>query len=278
MTRAPSVEPLPAVTLASCVTAEAIFHVQLPIADSDDGGSWRNPPRRARTMIASTQRTSDAKTRDADGVPSLTAHAHQRRFGRSIRLLAMIVGLSIIALVGGGGAQSASAQTTSNEFGTLRVHRVTGHTTHGATFVGHYTIKRFIVRHHRVLATGRLTGTLTRLSGTTVDVSKRVRMPLNLAASQRRNLAGGATTSINAALPASCQVLNLVLGPLDVNLLGLVVHLDRVVLNITAVPGAGALLGNLLCAVVGLLDGTGIAGLNAILANLLNAILGILQA
>jgi hypothetical protein len=56
------------------------------------------------------------------------------------------------------------------------------------------------------------------------------------------------------------------------------VHLDKVVLDITAVPGAGALLGNLLCAVVGLLDGTGIGGLSGILTNLLNAILGILQA
>jgi hypothetical protein len=199
-------------------------------------------------------------------------------------MLAMIVSLAIIALVGGSGAQSASAQTTSNEFGSIKVHRVTGHTTHGATFVGHYTIKRFVVRHHKVKATGRLTGTLTRKSGKTVAVSKGVRIPLNLAASQRRNTAGNATKSltstksVNAALPASCQVLNLVLGPLDLNLLGLVVHLDRVVLNIKAVPGAGALLGNLLCAVVGLLDGTGLGGLNAILANLLRAILGILQA
>jgi hypothetical protein len=229
-------------------------------------------------MIASTPRTIDPKTRDADGVAAFPARAHRRRFGRSARLLAMILSLAIIALVGGGGAQSASAQTTSNEFGTLKVHRVTGHTTHGATFVGHYTVRRFIVRHHTVKAAGRLTGTLTRVSGKTVDVSQRVRMPLNLAASQRRNTAAGATTSMNAALPASCQVLNLVLGPLDLNLLGLVVHLDRVVLNITAVPGAGALLGNLLCAVVGLLDGTGIGGLNAILANLLRAILGILRA
>jgi hypothetical protein len=51
-----------------------------------------------------------------------------------------------------------------------------------------------------------------------------------------------------------------------------------VVLNITAVPGAGNLLGNLLCAILGLLDGTGIGGLSGILVNILNAILGILQA
>ena len=75
-----------------------------------------------------------------------------------------------------------------------------------------------------------------------------------------------------------CEVLDLVLGPLDLNLLGLNVHLDRVHLNITAVPGAGDLLGNLLCAVAGLLDGTGIGGLSGILTNLLNALLGILNA
>jgi hypothetical protein len=61
------------------------------------------------------------------------------------------------------------------------------------------------------------------------------------------------------------------LGPLDLNLLGLMVHLNQVVLDITAVPGAGNLLGNLLCAVAGLLDQGGpLQGL----INLLNQILG----
>jgi len=45
-----------------------------------------------------------------------------------------------------------------------------------------------------------------------------------------------------------------VLGPLDLNLLGLVVHLDRVVLDITAQTGSSALLGNLLCSVLGVLN------------------------
>ncbi len=58
----------------------------------------------------------------------------------------------------------------------------------------------------------------------------------------------------------SCDVLNLVLGPLDLNLLGLEVHLNSVVLDIIAVTGAGNLLGNLLCAVAGLLDGTDVLG------------------
>jgi hypothetical protein len=67
-----------------------------------------------------------------------------------------------------------------------------------------------------------------------------------------------------------------VLGPLDLNLLGLKVHLDRVVLNIVAASGAGALLGNLICAVAGLLDGTGLLNLLK-LVNQLNRILNALR-
>ena len=63
-----------------------------------------------------------------------------------------------------------------------------------------------------------------------------------------------------AARWPACDVLNLVLGPLHLDLLGLVVDLNRVVLNIVAQSGAGNLLGNLLCAVAGLLDG-GLGGL-----------------
>jgi hypothetical protein len=53
----------------------------------------------------------------------------------------------------------------------------------------------------------------------------------------------------------SCSILSLVLGPLHLDLLGLVIDLNRVVLNITGQTGAGNLLGNLLCGLVGILDG-----------------------
>ena len=54
---------------------------------------------------------------------------------------------------------------------------------------------------------------------------------------------------------AVCPVLHLVLGPLNLNLLGLHVHLNQVNLNIAAVSGPGNLLGNLLCSVANLLNG-----------------------
>lgn len=47
-----------------------------------------------------------------------------------------------------------------------------------------------------------------------------------------------------------CTVLDLVLGPLDLNLLGLMVHLNRVQLRITADPNGG-ILGSLLCGLAG---------------------------
>ena len=70
----------------------------------------------------------------------------------------------------------------------------------------------------------------------------------------------------------SCEILNLVLGPLDLNLLGLEVHLDQVVLNITAQAGAGNLLGNLLCAVANLLNSGGFLSILEDLTALLNQI------
>jgi hypothetical protein len=71
--------------------------------------------------------------------------------------------------------------------------------------------------------------------------------------------------------PAGCTILTLDLGPLHLDLLGLVIDLAPINLDITAVPGAGNLLGNLLCAIAGLLDGPG-GALNGIAA-LLNRLL-----
>ncbi len=81
----------------------------------------------------------------------------------------------------------------------------------------------------------------------------------------------------SAARGRPCEILNLVLGPLDLDLLGLQVHLNRVVLHIQADPGPGNLLGNLLCAIAGLLDPGPVNLLERLkLANLLNRVLGLL--
>ncbi len=55
-------------------------------------------------------------------------------------------------------------------------------------------------------------------------------------------------------------MLDLTLGPLHLDLLGLMVDLNQVRLTINAVSGPGNLLGNLLCAIAGLLDPVPSAG------------------
>ena len=70
------------------------------------------------------------------------------------------------------------------------------------------------------------------------------------------------TFTAPVAVTGTCDILHLELGPLDLDLLGLQIHLDKVVLDITAQSGPGNLLGNLLCAIAGLLDNpTLLAGL-----------------
>ena len=69
-------------------------------------------------------------------------------------------------------------------------------------------------------------------------------------------------------VPGACPILHLMLGPIDLNLLGLLVETSEICLAIDAQPGPGNLLGNLLCGLVGILDGPGSAvafinGLNA---------------
>lgn len=140
------------------------------------------------------------------------------------------------------------------------------------TFTGDYTINRVKKQGRKMVAIGTVTGVVTNTAtGATQTVNRAVKIPL------RATTGAGAGNANVVAPQASCQILDLVLGPLDLDLLGLVVHLDTVHLNITAESGPGNLLGNLLCAVAGLLDGPtggGIGGILNQIVGLLNQILG----
>jgi hypothetical protein len=69
----------------------------------------------------------------------------------------------------------------------------------------------------------------------------------------------------------TCQILDLTLGPIHLDLLGLVVDTNQIHLQITAESGPGNLLGNLLCSVAHLLDNP--SGQLTGVVNLLNNIL-----
>jgi hypothetical protein len=126
----------------------------------------------------------------------------------------------------------------------------------GGTFVGTMDIVRF----QRV---GGVMKAVATLSGTLLDTEGQ---PIGDVAEERLLVPV-------AELSATCDILNLVLGPLDLDLLGLQVHLDRVVLDIVAEAGGG-LLGSLLCFLSGLLDWGGALG---VIVAILNRILEILS-
>jgi hypothetical protein len=154
---------------------------------------------------------------------------------------------------------------------------VTGVATDGTPFSGTFTLRNFREHQGVLEAVGRLTGTLGSQS-----VDKRVALPVTGASNELPGTNGIVGFGIRqqdppVPTPGACEILNLALGPLDLNLLGLRVALSEVFLLIEAIPGAGNLLGNLLCGVAGLLDGVGGGGLGGLIQGLLDAIADLLN-
>jgi hypothetical protein len=137
--------------------------------------------------------------------------------------------------------------------------------------------------------TGAVTGTATDLLGavgTFTGTATVTSFAVNAAGDLVANVlvvgsatVGAITTPVSTTVATpvsnlgSCPVLDLDLGAIHLNLLGLVVDLSAVNLDIVAQSGAGALVGNLLCVVVHLLDGGAVLTAITNLLNLLNGLL-----
>lgn len=121
-----------------------------------------------------------------------------------------------------------------------------------------------------LLASGTITGTANGTAFTQAFTD----LPVALTS----GAAGAASDEVGTMshTEGGCGILFLDLAPLHLDVLGLTVDLAQVVLDISAVPGAGNLLGNLLCAVVGLFDGLGFLTQLTMLLDRINDILGAL--
>jgi hypothetical protein len=140
----------------------------------------------------------------------------------------------------------------------------------GIPFTAEYRITKFVNQNNQLYAIG----SLQNISGAGLPTAatgiagQQIMLPVEVL--------GGAAADGSVAQVGSCDILFLQLGPLDLNLLGLVVHLDQVTLEITAEQGPGNLLGNLLCAITGLLDGVGTLSQIAQLLNQIINLIGML--
>lgn len=179
---------------------------------------------------------------------------------RKALLLGLVCLISLFAFSSLALAQNPSAKSTLAipVTGSFAPSSTTGALTSAGTgnFAGTFNIQQFVNQNGNLVAIGTLVGTLTNSAGQVTTV-----------------VLNNITAAVTAA-NGSCPILSLTLGPLHLDLLGLVIDLNQINLNITAVPGAGNLLGNLLCDVANLLNGGGVLGN---LSNLLNQILGALR-
>lgn len=147
------------------------------------------------------------------------------------------------------------------------------------TFSGEFQLDRFVVRKGVLYAAGTLDGTVDLTDGKDRTVKNRqVLLPVDLDAS---GISEGAVAGLHEgevdAAALDVNILHLVLGPLDLNLLGLEIHLNQVVLDIDADP-TGGLLGQILAALAGLSLGDilGLLGDIGDLADFLNFLIGLL--
>lgn len=192
-----------------------------------------------------------------------------------VPLLAAVLTLPACSDKATGPADSEAAlrSTHSNApFGPL-VLPATGALADGGTFVGEVEIHRITLDEAtgQFMITGLLQGKAASVGGNARQVKQSFTTTAVIGD-------GGAPAAANAVViqqqELACDVLNLDLGPLHLDVLGLVVDLAPVVLDITAVPGPGNLLGNLLCAVVSLLDFPALLGVVSQLLDVVNQILG----
>jgi hypothetical protein len=178
----------------------------------------------------------------------------------SLVIALLAVALSAVVAIA---APSADAKKKTGSVSTPAA----GTTTTGAPVTGTFDITSFKNVNGVITAVGTFTGSIDGGAPVTTPATSVVQ-----AANGQPLVAGASAPAAAAAAAGTCSILDLTLGPLHLDLLGLVIDLNQVHLTITGQQGPGNLLGNLLCGLANALNGGGGGGL----ANLLNRLLGLL--
>jgi hypothetical protein len=163
--------------------------------------------------------------------------------------IALAVALGVVPAASSAQAAPRAPQAAAVAHPADAVIPVTGTLLDGTAFTGQLSNLSTSVVNGVLQLSGTITGTGLPAGGTTF------------------------TAPIQDLAVTGCSILDLDLGAIHLDLLGLVIDLAPVHLDITAVPGAGNLLGNLLCAIAGLLDNSGpLTGISALLNRLLTGL------
>ena len=131
----------------------------------------------------------------------------------------------------------------------------------GKPFTAVVTVTEFVVRDGTLHAVGTLGSILGGLADATIDAleGQTLHFPVIIGPTVRPQVVIMSDAGFDAAdggLGAVCDVLYVRLAALSLDVLGLALALETVTLDINGEPGAGNLVGNLLCTVAGLVDPT----------------------
>ena len=153
--------------------------------------------------------------------------------------LAAAIAVAALAALAFAASAATSATAPQQARGTAKT---AGSTTQIGTVNVRYTINRFVKRGKTLYAQGTAITSFTPTAPNAQNLpTKVVKRAFTAKVTKLRRF---------SSAQRICPVLDLALGPLDLNLLGLMVHLDRVHLTITA-DSNGGLLGRLLCSLSG---------------------------
>lgn len=172
------------------------------------------------------------------------------------------------------GAPDAEAQLRTSP--ARLVVPITGSVESGGSFTGSLSLQRFALREGRIVAVGAITGVATTPDSTRSGLRATVELPVTVSEAgatgaaqvQKQRYAEPGSSGPRILLAQSCGVLNINIGGSTIDLLGLVVALDPVVLEVSG--DSAGVLGNLVCQILALLNN--VVGL----VGLLNGLLGLL--
>ena len=185
---------------------------------------------------------------------------------------ALVVALSLVFA-----AQSDAHTKRSEPKGKLAVP-LTGSvvSTGGGSFTGTLILQRFAVRHGQPVAIGAVSGTIRTLTSSRTVLHALIELPVSVGQGAGFQPQRGTSNLDGPTLrfvQATCEIVNVSIGGTDLDLLGLTLHLDPVVLALDG--NSGGVLGNLVCQVLALVNNVvGLVGILNLILGLLGGLLG----
>src|SRR3954466_5953741 len=128
---------------------------------------------------------------------------------KNVRMLTRVVALGLAGILSLGTIGTVQLSAKDNNTITAIQVPVVGTTSSGGTFAGTATITGFMASGKNVVATGTISGLVNGTQSVLASFSAPVALPS----------ASGAPPAV-AKAAATCEILNLVLGPINLNVLG----------------------------------------------------------